>query len=520
MDQPSKPRLTSRARQGRGARFEASGDVLFDYTPQPRQVVFHTCGADVVLYGGAAGGGKSMAILAEAYACARETPGSYGILMRRSFPELERSLILKSRQMFPRGVCKYNEMTHRWSIRPSAGGEDSFLDFGYARNRREAEELYKSAEFTFLGIDEATLLDWETVAFLMSRSRTSIKGARPRIVMCSNPGGIGHFWARQYFGINDPRYPPETIFIPTPTDEDPEPLARCFIPAKLADNPALVQNDPKYRQKLMLLPPAQRKMLLEGDWNTIEGRFFTEFISKHIITPESVLDAQGQMPKHWKYYRTVDYGYTDPFCCLWFGVAPDGHIYCYRELYVRGLRDKEQAELIAAHSYETVEYTTCDPSMKNRNASGVSPYENYISTAGIAMVPSSNDRIMGWMACRNMLALHSDGTPILRFFSTCKKIIGEIQDAVHDESGKRIDDINIHSRRDHALDSWRYYAVSRPMVPAEPTEDPYRHLDEASRREWQANDKKVQRLRDGSGDGAVLKGINGDGEDNPWDSIG
>src|SRR5258708_3770134 len=196
-----------------------------------------------------------MAILAEVYACARETPGSYGILFRRSFPELERSLILKSRQLFPRGVCKYNEMTHRWTVRPSNGGADSFIDYGYARNRKEAEELYKSAEFTFLGIDEATLNDWETTTFLMSRSRTSIKGSRPRIVMCSNPGGIGHFWAKQYFGIGNPLYPPETIFTPPPSEDDPEPMPHCFIPAKLIDNPQLLENDPKYRQKLLLLRP-------------------------------------------------------------------------------------------------------------------------------------------------------------------------------------------------------------------------------------------------------------------------
>lgn len=437
--------------------------------------------------------------------------------MRRSFPELERSLILKSRQLFPRGVCKYNEMTHRWSVRPTNGGADSFIDFGYARNRKEAEELYKSAEFTFLGIDEATLLDWETITFLMSRSRTSIKGSKPRIVMCSNPGGVGHFWAKQYFGIGNPLYPPETTFIPPATEEDPEPLSRCFIPAKLSDNPALIDNDPKYRQKLMLLPPAQRKMLLEGDWDTIEGRFFVEFTNKHVIAPDTVLDNQGQMPRHWKYYRSVDYGYSDPFCCLWFGVAPDGHIYCYRELYAKGLRDKEQAELIRSHSYEPIEYTTCDPSMKNVNASGVSPYENYVSTAGIVMVPSARDRIMGWMACRNMLAMHSDGTPILRFFSTCAKTIGEINNAVHDESGKRIDDINIHSRRDHALDSWRYYAVSRPFIPLEPTEDPYAHLDAASRREWIAVNKKQNAIRDGSAPDAVLRDINAAEEGNPWD---
>lgn len=517
------PDFTSRARAGRAAEAKAvvSG-VLLDpqgvpYRPQARQAVFHACDADVVGYGGAAGGGKSVSILAEAYTCARETPGSYGILFRRSFPELERSLILKSRQMFPRGVCKYNEMTHRWTIRPErAGAADSFLDFGFAKTVKEARENYKSAEFNFLGIDEATLNEWEIISFLISRSRSSIPGHKPRIVMGTNPGGVGHVWFKTFFGIDDARFPPEATFIPPPTEEDPEPLSRCFIPAKLADNPRLSENDPKYRQKLMLLPLNERRMQMDGDWNVFEGRFFPEFTAKSIVAPESVLDKAGQMPKHWRYYRSVDYGYSDPFCCIWFAVAPDGHVYAYRELYLRQLRDKQQVELIKDNSFEPVEYTTCDPAMKQKNASGVSPYENY-AIAGVVMVPSNNDRVMGWMAVRNLLAMHPDGTPILRVFANLKKTIGEIQDAVHSDDPKHTDDININSRRDHAIDTLRYWAVSRPAVPLDLVEDPYRHLDESSRREWAAIDKKIREQADGPRDRAVLGGINGEGDGDPWD---
>ena len=518
------PDFTSRAKAGRAAEAKAvASGVLLDpqgvpYRPQARQAIFHACNADVVLYGGAAGGGKSVSILAEAYTCARETPGSYGILFRRSFPELERSLILKSRQMFPRGVCKYNEMTHRWTIRPERPGPDSFLDFGFAKTVKEARENYKSAEFNFLGIDEATLNEWEIISFLISRSRSSIPGHKPRIVMGTNPGGVGHVWAKTYFGIGDERFPPEVVFTPPPTEEDPEPLSRCFIPAKLSDNPRLAENDPKYRQKLMLLPLNERKMQMDGDWTVFEGRFFPEFLeSKHVVAPETIFDRSGKLPKHWKCYRSVDYGFSDPFCCLWFAVAPDGHIYIYRELYLKGLRDKQQVQLINENSFEPIEYTTCDPAMKQKNASGVSPYENY-ANAGVVMVPSNNDRVMGWMAMRNLLAMHPDGTPVLRMVLGCKHAISETRDAVHSDDPKHTDDINIHSRRDHAIDTIRYWAVSRPFVPSDPIEDPYRHLDEASRREWMLQDKKVREAANGSRSAAVLEGINdeGGGDNERW----
>lgn len=498
MPQKKSLNLQSRAQSGRPGAYSQPKDQAFNYVPSPRQTVFHSCNADVVLYGGAAGGGKSKAILAEAYAVMRETPGGYGVLMRRSYPELERSLILESKRLFPRGHCRYNELQHRWTIRPEGGGPDSVLEFSYCRTPKEALELYKSAEFVFLGVDEATQNEWETLKFLMSRSRTSIKGAKARIVFTTNPGGVSHVEIKKYFGIGVIQ--PETIFTPEPDDEDIMPLSRCFIPAKLADNPYLMDNDPGYIKKLALLPTSQRRMLMDGNWDVFEGRFFPEFGKQNIVEPFDI-------PAHWKIYRSVDYGFSAPFCCLWFAAAPDGHYYVFRELYLKGLRDKEQALLIRQSSTEKVEYTTGDPSMRNKNASGVSPAENYQNTAGILVYPSSNERPSGWMACRNMLAHHPDGTPIMKVFQSCKNLIGEIEAAICSEKAGNTDDINIHSRRDHALDAWRYFAVSRPLLPVEAEPDPFAHLDPTSRREWMSVTKRQNEIANGNNE-ATLHGIN------------
>lgn len=452
------------------------------------------------MFGGAAGGGKSQALLAEAWTCMRETPGAQGVLLRKSFPELERSLILKSRSFFPRGLCKYNEMTHRWTI--ATEGRDSTLDFAYCKNAQEAEELYKSAEFTFLGIDELTHNDWDTVAFLISRARTSIPGLKPRIVFASNPGSIGGAWVKEYFGIG--KTIPDIAYTPKPTPEDQMPMSRCFIPAKLQDNPHLIKNDPDYVKRLWLLPEQKRKMLLDGDWTVFEGRFFPEFSrARHIVRPFDI-------PKHWKRVRAIDYGYSLPFCCLWFAVSPSGHIFCYREMYQAGIKDREQAQMIkAASGGESIEYTCGDPSMYIKDSNGYSPADNYLQGAGIVVFPSKNERVAGWMAVRNLLSNHTDGTPVLQFFETSKNTIAQLENVVCDV--KNPDDIQLRTRSDHAVDALRYFATSTPTAPKEIENDPYAHLDEASRREWMAQDKKIKEM--GGSNEAILRGINSEGDD-------
>lgn len=448
-----------------------------NYEPTERQALFHSCDAEVTLYGGAVGGGKSLAILMEGFISMIEQPGSHGILLRRTFPELESSLILMSLRLFPQDICRYNSLKHSWIIQTS--GPESVLDFGYARTLEEAIERYRSSEFNFLGFDELTHFEKSIFAELISRTRTSIEGATCRIVAASNPGNVGHQWVKEYFGIGT--VAPETIFKPEPSEDDPAPLSRCFIPAKITDNPHLMKADPGYIRRLSLLPQAQRKMLRDGDWSVPEGRFFNELKEAHFIEPRLI-------EKHWTCYRSIDYGFTAPFCCLWIAAASDGHFYVYRESYVAGLRDIEQAALVVQLSQEPVEYTTGDPSMGSKNSSGISALENYM-LAGVPIIRADNERIPGWMAVRNLLAPHTDGTPILRIFNTCPNLRRELENAIYDT--KSPDDLNTKGS-DHALDALRYWARSRPLTPQQPQNDPLRHLDPESRAEWEAIAKRRQ----------------------------
>src|ERR1035437_6524111 len=129
---------------------EGATEIVLDYTPQEKQNLFHSTTADVILYGGAAGGGKSRALLMDALIFVIQNPGSTACLMRRTYPELESSLIQDSREFFPSEFCRYNEVAHRWSI--DTGAKKSYVVFRAAE--REAEVLkYRSAQWQYLGLD-------------------------------------------------------------------------------------------------------------------------------------------------------------------------------------------------------------------------------------------------------------------------------------------------------------------------------------------------------------------------------
>ena len=101
-------------------------DLSKFYTPTERQRVFHSCPADIALYGGAAGGGKSEALLWEAFSYCLETPGDRALLLRRTFPELNRSLISRALAKFPRDLCKWVASEKSFYFK-----NGSVLEFGY-----------------------------------------------------------------------------------------------------------------------------------------------------------------------------------------------------------------------------------------------------------------------------------------------------------------------------------------------------------------------------------------------------
>src|SRR2546421_3195385 len=284
------------------------------YEPFPRQREFHVSLAKYRLFGGAAGPGKTKALLWEAIFQALEVPGCDTLLLRRTYPELESSLLAYFRRDVPRKFYKsYNESKHvvTWL-------NGSTTRFGYCRNENDVYQ-YQGAEFLFIGIDELTHFTLKQWQFLTSRNRcpqqfySEGKNAGMRVVPnmagASNPGNIGHAWVKALWVDKTPvaGFEPE-MYVADDYD---------FIRARLADNP-IYANDAGYHRTLEVLPEHLRRAFLEGDWNVFAGQYFNVFeFGRHTARAEEV-----HLEPWWPRWISIDWGFLHPSAVYWHCAVP------------------------------------------------------------------------------------------------------------------------------------------------------------------------------------------------------
>ena len=241
---------------------QASGpDGKLDWTPNPGpQTDAYNSDVDLLLFGGCSGGGKSALLLAKA-----RTQHRSSLLLRRSFPELERSLIRDSKRMFANAEHQaYNDAKHVWRF-----GDGRMIEFGHLE-RDDDVFRYHSAEYDFIGYDEGIQFSSHQFHYLLSRLRTTFTDQRCQAVIATNPGPG---WCKALFSpwLNlDVRAGEERTRKRVAGDQwedcpedDPDALRLTYLPARLTDNPYI---DPDYRRRLNLLPEPYRSQLLLGDW--------------------------------------------------------------------------------------------------------------------------------------------------------------------------------------------------------------------------------------------------------------
>ena len=438
------------------------------WTPQRRQADFLARFEDEALYGGAAGGGKSEALVAEALRQAH-IPHYRALILRKTYPELS-ELIDKS-QRYYRGAfpgAQWSEARHMWRF-PSGAK----IYFGAMQHTNDRFK-YQGRAYDYIAFDELTHFTQDEYLYLLSRNRASGPGTRVYLRASANPGGIGHGWVKARFLTPAP--PMQTIWedvqVRTPDGAvHTARRSRIFVPSTVFDNQILLQNDPAYAARLAALPDADRRALLYGDWDAFAGQVFSEWRADpahyadrrytHVIDPFPI-------PRGWRVVRGFDFGYSRPFSVGWWAISPDGALCRIRELYgCTGTPNEGVRWEPARIAREIKKIEQDDPNIRGRTVRGVADPSIFdesrgesvaqlMEREGIFFDRGDNSRIAGKMQVHHRLAFDQNGAPGLTVFSTCRHFIRTVPALVYDPVN--VEDVNT-AMEDHIYDEMRYVVM-------------------------------------------------------------
>jgi len=272
--------------------------ALLGYCPTERQAEFHAATEFDVLYGGAAGGGKTVALLMEGIRQADRWPGLRVGAFRRTYDELAESFfaeLIKIDYASDLG-CRWNGTEHE--LRFPNG---SVIRFRYLESDRSASRR-QGGEYQLVLIDERTLIPPTAVSIVVDERVRSGSTSLPVLGVrsASNPGGPGH-------GSCKARFIDPTLHGARSYCDEHGRTVR-FIPAKVADNPHLTEADPGYMARLdAIADPARRAAMRDGSWDSFAGQFFSQWSrDTHVVRPFTI-------PPSWERYAGIAWGYGAPW---------------------------------------------------------------------------------------------------------------------------------------------------------------------------------------------------------------
>jgi phage terminase large subunit len=436
---------------------EISPRSLFSRNARQWEAWLATCQKRFVLYGGAAGGGKSFFLrwFLVFYLIALYEQGIKGarvMLACEDYPSLIDRQLSKIQVEFPsslgtlvRGATIDFQMAEKY-------GSGSIL----LRNLDDPAK-YLSAEFAGIAVDELTRNKLSVFDFLRSRLRWP-GVPRPRFVAGTNPSGIGHSWVKKYWVDDPPELPPEL-----------KPLANefAFVPAKCSDNPFL---SAEYHADLETLPPDMAKAYAEGSWDVFAGQYFDMRLADMVDREE-----EWQIKPWWPKWISVDWGFEHPSAVYWHAMDENQRTVTYREFVTRTRQNPEK--LTPRQLGERIVELT-DTTGKNGGVFGperisdvyLSP-DAFASRTGDATIaeqlgdvlvaagiprPSQadNDRVGGWMLMYQMLV-----GGYWRIGSGCSQLIKCLPSLVRD-APEHVEDV-AKSDGDDPADAARYGLKSR-----------------------------------------------------------
>ena len=413
-------------------------DLELKYQPSEKQTKFHTSTADETLYGGAAGGGKTAALVAEAITLALEHAGIRVYIFRRTIPELKESVVpevlKQAGDLIEAGIFEYKALDRYFKFT-----NGSTIQLAYLKDPAD-KFRYQSAEIHALLIDELTHFNQDDYEYLLTRVRSTEKFPL-KTMACTNPGGKGHGWVKARF--IEPN-PPMEVF-------EADGMKRQYIPATIDDHPNAQFRESYKKQLKSLNDEHLKRALLEGDWDLFSGQVFKEWRrAKHIVAP-------FEIPHHWQRWQAYDPGFVNP-AALWFAKDPmTERIYIYREYYKKNQPISAQAadfKLLEGNEDIRTRLSGIDlfTSAADKATSGET-FDKIFGREGFYFNKGITDRLAGKNAWHEALADAADGLPRLQVFENCTNLINLIPTLVYDQ--RKPEHVADHPD-DHLYDAGRY----------------------------------------------------------------
>ena len=405
-----------------------------------------------ILFGGSRGGGKTDAGLAWLIRWVH-LPYYRALVIRRNSDDL-RDWVDRATMFY--GTAGGKVVGNPPEVRFPSGAK---IRTGHLKDDN-AYTKYQGHEYQKMLIEELTQIDAEiNYLKLIASCRSVNPDLRPQIFCTTNPGGQGHQWVKDRFRIvGTPRESIKTV-------DEKTGRKRIFIPARVEDNPTLMENDPEYVLFLESLPENLMKAWRLGSWDIFSGQFFNEWSDDvHVVNPFPI-------PNAWKKYRSTDFGRTAPFASVCAAIDYDGNVWIYREYYQAGLdADVNASNLALMCSVDPINTETgrryemdiIDRQVFQQQGQDMTIAEILEKNGMPNLVPAggrqAGGRIARWAIFHEYLrhktvAEKTLEPPKLFVFKNCPNVIRTIPQMIHDE--KNPEDIDT-TLDDHIVDAISY----------------------------------------------------------------